>query len=391
VSIYLPFWYEGRPAQPVGLGEIEVRRLSWGDTLLADQILGDARLSARGVELRIRNARLAGSAAVEGRLVYGFGPRARRTFGLVVRGAEASRLLAFSPELANVVQGPLDVHLYGALGDEWRGGGSLHLTRGKVAGLEVSEWRVPIRFVFAPRRGNLDMQISDSGAQLGGGRADLSAHLVDSGEGLRVDGHLQLVQAELRSLVSAGVTSYVQGRVTGRVNFAGSNVRSVNDLTADVQAKLSQTQAVQLPVVSSLLPFLGGAQSNATFQSGDLRGRLAGGVFRVQRMTLAGTYLQLIILGNVTLQGRLDLDVTARTGLLGPTPLVLRAFGLAIPAAGPIPVGLLLQASALLSNQVLHFMVGGTIRHPVIRVQPVRMLTEDAVRFFFNRGGLPGS
>jgi hypothetical protein len=178
--------------------------------------------------------------------------------------------------------------------------------------------------------------------------------------------------------------------VTGRVDFAGSNVRSVNDLTADVRATLSQTQALQLPVLSQLAPYLGPGRTSSTFQSGELRGRLAGGVLRLQQLTLTGTYLQMVIEGSVSLQGRLDLDVTARTGMLGATPLCLRLLRLGIPAAGPIPVSLLVQASGLLSNQVVHLLVNGTVRQPVVRVQPVRLLSETAVRYFLNRALLSG-
>src|SRR5262249_50302122 len=184
--------------------------------------------------------------------------------------------------------------------------------------------------------------VRDSSAQLGSGRAVGQATLTWGAAGLRVEGHLRLLDASLRSLVGVvgDVTSYAQGRVTGRVEFGGSQVRSVNDLTANVQATLNQTQAFQLPVFRQLAQYLAPGQSNATFGSGELQGGLAGGVFRVQRLTLLSTYVQLIAQGNVTLQGRLDLDVTARTGTLGPAPLLLRVLRLRVPPVGPLPVSL---------------------------------------------------
>ena len=73
------------------------------------------------------------------------------------------------------------------------------------------------------------------------------------------------------------------GLASGRIDFSGSNVRSLDDVTATVDASFAQAQAFQLPILSSLVPFVGRGQSNSTFQSGELRGRLANGVFRVQR------------------------------------------------------------------------------------------------------------
>jgi hypothetical protein len=173
--------------------------------------------------------------------------------------------------------------------------------------------------------------------------------------------------------------------VTGHVQFGGDNVRSLNDLTADIRAKLHQTQAVGVPVLAQVLPFIAPGQSNATFQSGSLRGRLAGGVVRIGSLALQGTYLRVYARGNVTLTGRLDLAVTAQTGQFGPEPLLLNLLRVRLPAFGPIPLSLLVEATSYLSNRVINMQVTGTVQHPVIRIEPLRLLTEEAVRFFINR------
>src|SRR5262249_50429730 len=113
------------------------------------------------------------------------------------------------------------------------------------------------------------------------------------------------------------------------------------------------------------------------------------GVFRIQRFTLMGRFAELVIEGTVTLAGRLDLEVTARTGNLGVSPVALRLLGLRLPAAGPIPLGLINEASGYLANRVIHLRVTGTVRSPVVQAQPVRLLTEEAVRFFLTRAVLP--
>ena len=73
----------------------------------------------------------------------------------------------------------------------------------------------------------------------------------------------------------------------------------------------------------------------------------------------------------------------------GLDPAVLRPFGLALPMVGPIPLGLLNEASAYLSNRTIRLRVTGTIKAPAIAVNPVALLSESAVRFFVAQSGMP--
>ncbi|HWC90495.1 MAG TPA: hypothetical protein VG433_12595, partial [Pirellulales bacterium] len=65
------------------------------------------------------------------------------------------------------------------------------------------------------------------------------------------------------------------------------------------------------------------------------------------------------------------------------------ALAIAIPLAGPTPVGLLLEANRLLANQTINLVVGGTLSHPSVSVQAAPLLGEEAVRFFLLQ--VPGS
>jgi translocation and assembly module TamB len=390
LSIDLPFRHEGPGGRPAGQGRFRVLNLRWNDAELAEDLQGDLVLSADAVQLRDVSGSLTGG-SMRVQVVYNLSNPRRNFFNLALSGADARRLLVVVPGLGDEVQGTLDASLRGTFGAEWRGGGTVTLTRGRVGSVEVGEWRLPVDFTFVPGRGHGEVTVRDSGAHIGGGRATFRASLTWGGGGPRVEGNVRLIDAGLRSLLAGAgdVSSYAQGRVTGRADFGGDNVRSVNDLTANVQATLSQTQALQLPVFRQLAPFLPGAQSSSTFQSGELKGRLAGGVLRVQGLTLTGTYLRLFAQGSVTLQGRLDLDVVARTGSVGPDPLLLRFLRLRLPPVGPVPVPLLVQASTYLSNHVVRLRVNGTVRNPVARIEPVQLLTEEAVRYFVLRSVLP--
>src|SRR5262249_23297690 len=128
---------------------------------------------------------------------------------------------------------------------------------------------------------------------------------------------------------------------------------------------------------------------NVQFQSGNLRGALTGSVFRIERLTLVGDLVRLHVEGTVTLQQRLNLDIVANTNQLGLDPAVLQVLGVTLRAVGPIPLGLMNQAMAYLSNRTISLRVSGTVRSPTIQINPVPLLTESAVRFFIAQSGVP--
>jgi hypothetical protein len=359
----------GADGWPVGRGRFELRDLRWNDVELSDSLQGDVRVDGKGVRLSDVSGSLAGG-LLRLHLSYALRGRRRGSFNLVLSQAELGRLLALA-DAAEVAQGPINVSLRGSLGGEWRGGGNVVLTRGKALGVELSEWRLPVDFIFAPVRGHGELSVRDSVAQFaGGGRGQFQTTLTWAGGSMRVEGQLRLFEAALRSLAGAlgEGSSHAQGRLNGRVDFAGGNVHSLQDLSANVQATFNQAQALQLPVLRQLAPYLLPGQSSATFQSGEMQARLANGILRVQRLGLSGNFVRFLVQGTVTLQGRLDLDVQARSGPFATEPL-----------------GVMLQAGSYLANQVVRLRVSGTVRQPIIRVEPAGFLTEEAVRFFLGR------
>ncbi|HVS38275.1 MAG TPA: AsmA-like C-terminal region-containing protein [Gemmataceae bacterium] len=389
-DIDLPFQL-GADNALTGTGTLNVRNLRLGDAVLTDSLTADLLLKNQTVQVRNVNASL-GQGGLRGTVVYNLQYPERGYFRLQLEQVDASALLASYPGAAAQVLGPVDVRLRGNFGRTWHGSGEADLTRGRVFGAAVDELHVPVTFEFSPARGSGRAAIRDANAQLAGGRATVQAELDwAGGEPPRLEGYARFNNAEVRSLVKPGgqLGSYLVGRVTGRVDFSGDAVQSLDDLNATVNATLADSQALEIPVLSALVPFVAPGQSATTFEKGDLRGRLSRGVFRVQRLTLSSSLLRMAIVGTVNTQGRLDLDVTGQTGQVGYNPAFLRAIGLRIPAVGPIPVSLLLEASALLSNRVIHLRVTGTVRNPDVHLEPVQLLAEEAVRFFVLQSGAP--
>ena len=390
-DIDLPFRAEANGAASAGPGRLIVRDLRLGDTRLTDRLTADLFLRDQTVQVRNLSASVS-EGAFAGTVDYNYANPDRSYFNLRLEQADSAALLAGYPDLAAQVQGPVDLRLRGNLGREWRGGGEAALTRGRVYGVEVEEWRLPFTFTFHPRHGNGQLTFTDSNVQLSRGRVAVQADLHWSYDTApRLEGNARFYNADFRSLLRSNgqLGSYAVGQVTGRVDFSADSLRSADDLDATVAAMLTQSQALQIPVLSALVPFIAPGRSATTFDRGELRGRLSRGIFRIQKLNLSSRVVGLNVVGTITTTGRLDLEATAGTGRLGVNANFLQALGVTIPAVGPIPVGVLLEVSAYLSNRVIHLRVTGTTRNPQVRTEPIRLLAEEAVRFFVLQSGAP--
>ena len=141
-----------------------------------------------------------------------------------------------------------------------------------------------------------------------------------------------------------------------------------------------------IPVLTAVLPFVSPTALLKPFDSGELRGRLSRGVFRVEKLSLSSSNAELFAEGNVTLSGRLDLGVIVRTGSVGLNDLALRQLGLTLPlTVGPIPIALIRDVSVYLSNRTVRLTIGGTVSTPRPQLNTAALLTDEAVRFFLRR------
>ncbi len=372
---------------PTGAGQFSLDNLSWGGRTLIDSLRGEIVLRGGEISFPELAGQLAGG-ALRVRVTYNLHQPRRSIAVVTLDRADAQGLLA--PFMASPpVDGPVSARLYARLGDPWTGTGQVLLARGKLFGLTVGDARFPLNWQFASG-GAGTLRVTDASAQASRGRLTARAELIWGYE-TRLDGQVRFSALDVAEMLSHYTeTRVASGLASGRVDFGGRNIRSASDLTARVEAKLAQTSAMQAPVLRQITPFvLPGVGANITFTSGDLRGALAGGVFRIDQLSLVGDLARLFINGTVTLQQRLNLDVVANTQQLGMDPLALRVLGLSLPAVGPIPLSLINQASAYLSNRTIRLRVTGTIRAPSIQVNPLPLLSEAAVRFFLAQTGVP--
>jgi hypothetical protein len=388
VNLDVKFRHARPDGFPVGSGQVTINRPRWGGVDLSDQVQGEILLDRQELQLRSVTANV-GEGVFRAQAVLSLRRPGEGWFSANLEGVEAASLLAGWPDLAGTVQGRIEARLRGRLNHDWNGSGDLLLGRGKVYGVEVTEWRLPLTWSFSPQAGRAEIFVRDSAATLATGRATGQATL-GWGDGVRVGGRVDFANVDLRTISRqfADSSQFVSGRVTGRLDFAGTDMRSLNDLTGTLQAKLADTQAFQAPVLSQVAPFLG-IQTSFAFDQGTLRGRLSRGTFRIENLMLWGQSLRVAVLGSVTLAGRLDLDVTGRTGTIGIDPARLTELGLANALPAVLPVTAVGQFSRYLSNRLLHLRVTGTVRNPNVRVEPLSLLTQEALQFFLNQANVP--
>jgi hypothetical protein len=383
---------------PVGRGHILFSKVNWQTAPITDSLRAEITLNGKEVRISGLSGNLAGG-EIGGQIVYNLQERERSHFKLTLERADAAQVLAplqrsmvganldSSAVGSAAIQGSVQANLHGSLGREWRGIGTIVLDHGKVYGVDVTQWRLPVSLTFNPRHGRAQVDIRDSTAEFSPGRATGEATFV-LGTASRVAGSFRFRDVDMRGIVrsTGDMSTVAAGRVSGLVQFDGNDVRSLDDITATLEASLTSTQALQLPILRLIVPFIQPGLGSTTFQQGDLKARISNGVIHVQHLTLASDLLKLVMEGTVTSQGRLDLDATAAVGNLG--GLRDGAFLLLareVPAVGPVPAAVVAAVSAFAATRSVRVHIGGTARSPSVQLQPFTALTEEAVRFLLGR------
>lgn len=364
-------------------GRVWLHHLHWDASELAERLQADVQL--RGPELVLENAN--GTfcrGLLRGRAVIHTTQLERSFFDLTLDRGEAHDLLVPWPELAKHASGTVEARLQTTLGRPWRTTGMVALTRGRLYGVDVAEWRAPVDLAYSADAGSGQLEIRDSHAQIARGRAVGQASFA-WGHSNRLEGKVRFIDVNLHELLPAAAdfNRLDGGTISGRLDFAGANVASVNDLTATLEATLKQTQAFEFPVFQQLAPYVAPQRSRRVpFDTGDVKARLAHGVVHVERLRLTGGVVQLLLDGTMTTQGRIDFDVTASTGLNAFQSSVFRRLGMEIPSSGPIPRSALARATSQLSARLVRLRVTGSVRNPNVQMVPLYQLTEEALRFF---------
>src|SRR6185437_4506556 len=106
------------------------------------------------------------------------------------------------------------------------------------------------------------IQMHGASGQIARGRLVGDFDLTLAG-GLGLSGRGKFTGLDLRTLLqqSATASRLASGKISGNYTLGGRNIRSLADLTGTLNADLSDTQALSLPVLQRTLPYLTGGVS----------------------------------------------------------------------------------------------------------------------------------
>lgn len=367
-----------------GDGRYSIRGFGLGREQLIPEISGRLRLRDGNLQLTDLVGPVTGG-TVRARVRANLDEPTRNFYRLDIDRADVGRLLGTFANRPHLIEGGVSLTARGKLWPEFTANGSIGLSRGRIAGLTTSDVRIP--FQLSVRGGGGQLTVRDVAGSLGDGRVtgQFEYHWGASG---RTTGQLRFTNVRIGNLLTDLKQSNYFGsaRVTGRIDLGGENVRSGDDLTAQVVASIEQAAVRDLPVLDAITPFVSPTALLKPFGSGELRGRLSRGVFRIEKLTLASSNTDLFADGTITTAGRLDLGVIVRTGTLGLNDNLLRQLGLNLPLPiGPFPVQVIRDVSAFLSNRTVRLTITGTASRPQPQVNTAALFTDEAIRFFLRR------
>ncbi|HJT32725.1 MAG TPA: AsmA-like C-terminal region-containing protein [Pirellulales bacterium] len=386
LSIDVKYRHDPATGQPLGSGDLTLNDVQYEGVGLLDEVHGQIRMLPGQMEVANVSGIVASGQLLASATLF-LQPGRRSTFQVAINGAEAADLLSLVPRLASRVRGTIDAQLRGFFGVRRPVyvNGAAAIRQGRINGLEFSGLRAPIAGIIDPVSGTGQLHLHGTTAQVALGRVVGDFDVTLSGAGLDLNGKGKFSRVDLRTLLRrvASARRLGSGKISGKFTLAGRNVRTVRDLSGTVDADLTNAQAMSFPILQGVLPFLtGGISGSTTFNQGELRARLAGGVVRVDEFSVSSNAAQLYARGAVSLSGRLNLNVTVNTGQLNPSQRAVSTLAARIALFTAPPVALLLEASQFLSNQVINVEVTGTVRSPTVRIRPLPLLEQEVIQFF---------
>jgi hypothetical protein len=370
----------------VGTGRLRAERLRWGTQDIA--AAGHAVIRLNSTEMIFDEMTFfVGEGVARARATFNRADINQSTASLTLTNVPARRLVFLIPDLASRFDLPVSGRLTTTMGRDWRGSGVLTSARGKVYGVPVTNVRVPIDWVVVPDSGRTQVRVRDLTATAASGpvtgRAELNAF---NDLPPRFSGEVRFRNVNLSQAFREAGQVIGNLPISGKLSFGSEQYRGPNDLTARLDARLGESQPFALPVLAAIVPFVTpGGNSNQAVREGEVRAVLGGGVWRIEKATLTGSSVDLYADGTISSAGRLNLAVTA-TSRQTPGQAVMRRFipvSAFAPSPGqPLGRALVTDALGLIGNYVVHLEVTGTIDSPVVRLETLRTLTDDAIRFF---------
>lgn len=355
--------------------DLRYHHQGWSQRMSVETVLHADRLEIEGVRGRFADGGLAGS----GEVSFRQSPVGRFDFS----ASHVNLRRATSPLGLNDISGTGTLRVRGRIGPVITGQLDASVDNLSAAGVGVRKAKFPVDWSFRPAANLARWQCRAGTMSVGGGNVRVATEGSYSGS-LSATTSVRIEKIDLAKLMQNG--SAGSGTISGDATLRAKNARAASDLVGSFTMEMRNIQAMQIPVIDQLPkmitlspPVPGRGQDGGT-----VRGRIAGGLVHLDEVAIHQSNVQVMVTGNATMTGKLDLDIVASTESTSPTDQLISMLDSPVMLAAPAPVALVLKANELLKDRVVRVHVGGTAARPTLRLQPGKQLSQDAVRFFLS-------
>ncbi len=372
-------------------GNVEVRDLRWGQAYPLGNFRGVLAKTPASFRLDSIRGELLGG-AFSG-VVWGDTPTHAPpgvNFELQTDRASLPRVFAFSPTLVKRLEGFGTVRLTGRMDETLRVSAEVDVPHARFAGIPLSELRIPAELTLNPAVGIGTLHSRRWSARISGGKVVGTASMkIGPDRGFATD--MTLTDVDLGTILRVESTAARpgSGKVSGKITLNGPDPTLPQRFRGKIELRLNDAALGDIPVIRELGRFLGAFQGGA-FEAGDLLATVGNRQIILDQLTLEGRVIQIHATGAVTFDGGLDLAVLVNTNQI-------------IPQTGQALVGIIpglrnaagrnqeaiLRISNYLSNRLLKFRVGGTLKNPSVAIDPGVVVSEAATGFFAGVFKLP--
>ena len=316
------------------------------------------------------------------------------TIDFQLRRVDVAKVAALVPGAEGQATGTLNLRLKSSLRNPYRWQGSAELMRGNVAGLTVSEWRVPLDIDASPNIGKVVIKMQRTTLRAVGGRGTAS-FTVEQGFATQLNADISFTNLAASDVLGSFANQIPGGRITGTAKLSSRNFRGLGDLEGSIRADIRGGQAGNLPVVGSAVDLIKLPIGGGNIDKGEFRADLRGGLARIERFSLVGKAFRFYAEGTIALSSeRLALDVVVDTSPARQDRL-LAGILLRQAVLYATPYGWIERANRFIAERALYLRITGTIRRPIVQVRAQEQLQQEAVRFFLDElaapvpGGVP--
>lgn len=369
---------------PKGSGVVSLEDAKYRNRLVSRKIFSNIVFEDGIVRLKRINADLQ-QGEISGRAVIPLVGSTTGSYQLDIRNFSLSRMLQVLMDDPVESSGLVNARISGRAGRTITGSGTLGVSQAGLFGTSSQSMKVPVRFKIEPAQRMAKIEMPNTRFKAFRGTVDGNAKLT-IGSTMQLESRLELSNLDSKSLIKSlsGYEKPGNGKLSGKLEISGRNIRTENDLVGSFRGKLKQSNALSFPLLDQASRFLGNTTSlrGDQFDSDTIILGLSKGRLNVKQFRLQNALASIFISGDAWLSGKLDLEIAARVERLNQPTLIDQLAGSPIARITGPEAAFIAQAAEFLSERIVFLDVGGTASRPQIRLNPGKQLKEEAIRYF---------